>query len=437
MVQAPLQDKRVQDARRVQATIGTIVPVALALAAVELKLALDTRNAGLAVLCAATALFAVGLVPCLVLVRRGLVGRAVLITCFGILGIQAVYLVVFPRIYATITVASFVIVGLALSFVEGRRLYAVVLTAWAVATAALLHGVLGGDPFGIPRQAEGPIELVAGLAGLTVGMVLLWQFARETNERLRTVRAANEELRKAHGELAGQERAKSRFINAAAHELNTPLTPILLQLHLLQAGPKPVTDPDHKRMIGVMERNVERSKLLVREMLDVARLQAGRLGLRPVDFDLAQALDGAYDDFALVAEAKAVGLVLRPPPPLPVRSDRRRVEQVLSNLVSNAVRLTPAGGTVEVSGTLADGQVTVRVRDTGVGLSEEQKQGLFKPFSRVHDEATAGAGSGLGLYICQGLAREMGGDLWAESDGPGKGATFLFRLPAASSPPPG
>ena len=432
MAAEPGQDRKAaQDARRVRAPLATIVPVALLVALVEAILARDSGNLGLALLAAGTGLFAASLVPGLALVRRGKPAAAAFLACIAILGIQAIYLVVYPRVYGTLTVASFVTVGLALSFVTGRRLFVVVLLSWAMAAAAVLVGLLGGNRFGVPDVADVPVQLVVGLAGLTVGMVLLWQFARDTTERLREAQAAHEELRRANEALADQERAKTRFINAAAHELNTPLTPILLQLHLLRMGPRPVTDPEHARMIAVMERNVERSKALVREMLDVARLQAGRLGLRPVDFDLAHALAGAFEDFTLVAKAKQVDLVLVPPPPLPVHADRRRAEQVISNLTSNAVRLTPAGGRVELRADVEGPDVVVRVRDTGVGLTEEQKRGLFKPFGRVHDESVSGAGSGLGLYICQGLAREMGGDLWADSGGAGQGSTFSFRLPAA------
>ncbi len=422
-------------ARRIRAPLVTIILVAGALGVVEAVLARGADGAGLWILAFATGGFALSLVPAVMLANRGRPGLAVLTGCVAILFIQCVYLVVYPRAYPALTIASMVVVSFALSYVRGRALFGLVVAAWAIAMAAVLFGTLGEGRFYVPETADVPIVLGSGVAAVTVGMVMLWQFAREMTTAVEEATAAHAQLQVAHQQLAEQERAKSRFINSAAHELNTPMTPILLQLHLLRSGPRRVQDPDQRRMLDVMERNVERTKALVHEMLDVARLQAGRLGLHPKDFDVGDALHAAVDDFSLVAQDKQVELRLAPMPPLPVHADRRRVEQVVSNLVSNAVRVTPGGGHVELSAADDPPNVVVQVRDTGLGLSAEQMRGLFQPFSRVHEEAIQGAGSGLGLYICQGLAKEMGGELWAASPGPGKGATFSLRLPAGSSPP--
>lgn len=429
--------KQGRDARRIRATLITIVVVAGGLAAVEGWLAGRSGSVGLWVLCAATAVFSATLLIGLGINAHGRTDLAVFVSCIAILGIQTAYVVVFPRAYPALAIASMVTVALALSFVRGRQLFGIVLATWAVAVVAILLGVLGHTPFEIPAAADAPILLGSGLAAVTVGMVLLWQFARDMTEALRESQDANEQLSQAHVLLHEQERAKSRFINAAAHELNTPMTPILLQLHLLRKGPHPVQDPQQTRMLEVLDRNLGRMNSLVHEMLDVARLQAGRIGLKPVEMDLAATLNAAVEDFVLVGEAKGVTLTKGAPTHVVVRADPRRVQQVLSNLVSNAVRLTPPGGTVTLSLRSEPQGAVVRVRDTGVGLAADQLAALFQPFSRLHDEAISGAGSGLGLFICQGLAQEMGGRLWAESDGPGKGATFCFQLPlpAGSSPP--
>jgi signal transduction histidine kinase len=210
---------------------------------------------------------------------------------------------------------------------------------------------------------------------------------------------------------------------------------VLLQLHLLRNGPAPIQDPAQQRMLAVLERNVGRMKALIHEMLDVARLQAGRLALKPTAVDLVDVLRGTLDDFALVAQARRIDLHLQAPARIPMHADRQRLEQVVSNLVSNAVRVTPSGGSVNVLVTVLDAEAVVRVKDTGIGLTAEQAGRLFQPFTRVHEEVQQGAGTGLGLYISQGLAGQMGGRLWAESAGAGQGATFSFALPLA--PPPG
>jgi signal transduction histidine kinase len=422
---------RSRDSRRIGATLVTVILVAGALAVAEGALAYREGSPGLWILCALTAAFVLALVPAWALARRERNSAAVFVACSAIFAIQATYVTVYPRAYPAIAIASIVVVSLALSFVRGRRLFALVLVSWAVAMAAVLIGVLGTSRVTIPESASVTILLGSGAAAVTVGMVLLWQFARDMTEALAQSQQAHEELTKAHEQLREQERAKTRFINAAAHELNTPLTPVLLQLHVLRNA---VSDPQQLRRVEVLERNLERMKGLVHEMLDVARLQAGRLALRPVDFDLRDAMQAAVDDFAGVAQQRGVALALATGAPLPVHADRRRVDQVLSNLVSNAVRLTPAGGRVDVSAEAGPAGTTVDVRDTGVGLTASQVTALFQPFSRVHDEVTSGAGSGLGLYISQGLMHEMGGRLSVASAGPGKGATFSAFLPSAGAP---
>lgn len=425
---------RDQDARRVQATILTIVPVAGLLAAIEAVLAARTGNVGLWILCVGTFGFCALLVPGLGMLRRGHVGRAVLLACASIVFVQLLYLVVYPRVYPAIAIASWVTVGLALPFLRGRRLLALLLVSWGVSALAIVVGVLGPDLLGIPDAADIPVQLGAGLAAVTVGMVLLWTFTRSMTAALEEARRSNEQLTAAHQQLREQENAKSAFINQAAHELNTPLTPVLLQLHLLRLSHK-VSDPSQERMLSVLERNVERMKALIHEMLDVARLQAGRLKLKPAEVDLAAVLQATLDDFALVAKARGVDLALTVPGTITVRTDRQRVEQVVSNLLSNAVRLTPGGGSVRVDAQVDGAQAVVRVRDTGLGLAPDQIGMLFQPFTRVHDEVQQGAGTGLGLYISQGIAKELGGRIWAESDGPGKGSTFTLALPVPAATP--
>lgn len=424
-----------RDARRIGATLVTIIVVAGSLAVAEGVLAARLASQGLWILAGATGLFALALLPPVLLTRRGRNDLAVFFACIAIFGIQSAYLVVYPQAYPALAIASVVIVALALSFVHGRRLFGLILAAWAVAVAAVIVGVLADGAFPIPAAAGAVVLLGSGIAAVTVGMMLLWQFARDMNEALREERVANERLQEAHARLHEQERLKSRFINTAAHELNTPMTPVLLQLHMLRSGQHAVHDPHQERMVQVLERNLERMRGLVHEMLDVARLQAGRLSLRPEVFDLSDALKAAMDDFAMVAKARQVDLTVHVPGPLPVHADRRRAEQVVSNLVSNAVRLTPAGGFVRVAASAEPDGTLVQVHDTGPGFTAAQHRALFQPFSRVHDENVAGSGSGLGLFICQGLAQEMGGRVWAESAGAGKGATFSFLLPPVPPPP--
>ncbi|HUR62563.1 MAG TPA: PAS domain-containing sensor histidine kinase [Candidatus Thermoplasmatota archaeon] len=226
------------------------------------------------------------------------------------------------------------------------------------------------------------------------------------------------------------DRFKSDFINAAAHELNTPLTPLKLQLHILKKK-LPKDSSLERRTVDILDRNLERLVWLVDEMLDVARMNSGRLRLRPVDSDLARLARETVETFVETARARSISLRVDAPDALPGVLDPQRVTQVLYNLVSNAVKFTPAGGRVDVRIRGDGAMLEATVTDTGAGFTQGQAQRLFQPFSRQHRDQVDAPGTGLGLYISLGIVERHGGTLTCRSDGPGQGATFTLRLPRA------
>jgi PAS domain S-box-containing protein len=313
-----------------------------------------------------------------------------------------------------------------------------------LATAELMRARETGRPFefdhrilrpdGAPRwfRSQGRVEL--GPDGRALRMSGTAQDITD-RRRLERERQDAQERAKEVQRLQELNELKTRFMNTAAHELNTPLTPIRVQLHLLRNRLDVKGDPDTARSFDVLERNIERMIGLVGDVLEAARLQAERLGIRKEPVDLTRLAREAFESFQ--APARESGLQLEPAfnGGLLVEADPKRISQVLYNLLSNAIKFTPAGGHVRVETRSSVGGGEVCVTDTGIGLTHEQIDRLFQPFSQVHEGiVTSRPGTGLGLYISRGIAELHGGSIRAESAGPGRGTTFILTLPLVEKP---
>ncbi len=267
-----------------------------------------------------------------------------------------------------------------------------------------------------------PIEAVGGHQ---YGRV--WYFRDVSKDK-----AAEQELRDAYERLKELSTMKTNFINTVAHELATPLTPLKLQLAVLEGGQSEGLTEQQGRSVALLRRNVDRLVSMVHDVLDVARLEAGRLPVNLRELDLRTVVTETVETYEAAAEDAGVRLAVSDGGEIPVRADGLRMAQVMQNLLSNAVKFTPRGGTVRVDWHTTDDEVFVRVRDSGVGLAEEDFAGLFQPFSQVHDPMQhTRSGTGLGLYITHGIVERHGGQLSADSPGRGHGATFTVRLPLA------
>jgi PAS domain S-box-containing protein len=222
---------------------------------------------------------------------------------------------------------------------------------------------------------------------------------------------------------------REEFLGIAAHELKTPLTTLK---GYVQLGGRLVQAPalDAKRLANVnvtLERQVKRLEELVSDLLDVARVQRGQLALRPVPIDLVDLARQVLDRFEQATERTARHrLVLEADGPVTGSWDPHRLDQVLTNLVSNALKYSPAGGEVRVRVERQAEHAVVSVRDQGLGIAPEEQARLFQPFAR----GTTGRGIqgvGLGLYIARQIVAQHGGTLTVEST-PGAGSTFTIRL---------
>lgn len=246
--------------------------------------------------------------------------------------------------------------------------------------------------------------------------------------------AAHDELE----ELRAQDAFKTQFLNMAAHELNTPLTPIRLQHHLLTTETIGVLTEQQKKAQEVIGRNLNRLSSLISDILDVARLESKALSVEMKPMDLARVVRESLESYAAPAKQVGVSLTAGIPDEAVVQGSAQRISQVVDNLISNAIKFTPEGGRVHVS--LQHGDVTTfSVEDSGPGLTAAQMSLLFRPFSQVHAGDEHG-GTGLGLYICKGILEAHGQTIQCESEGSGKGARFSFQMtnsneiPVATTP---
>lgn len=225
------------------------------------------------------------------------------------------------------------------------------------------------------------------------------------------------------------------FLSIASHELRTPLTPLSLHLQILQRflkRPEVAHVPDCDKQLDLMTRalsQVTRITRLVEDLLDVSRISTGRLSLYPERIDLPQLIKEVTDRYADQLQSHQCELRLDLPERLPGQWDRLRVEQVVTNLLTNAMKFG-GGKPIEISARARQDEVEVRVRDHGIGISLEDQKRVFNRFERAVSQRHYG-GLGLGLYIVHQIIEGHGGKIEIESR-PGEGSTFIVRLPRSS-----
>jgi signal transduction histidine kinase/CheY-like chemotaxis protein len=230
------------------------------------------------------------------------------------------------------------------------------------------------------------------------------------------------------------DRMKSEFVSMVSHELRTPLTSIKGYVDLLQTGEVGELTNDQRDFLAIVKTNTDRLVDLINELLDISRIEAGRVELRRKALDLPALIQQVADTMRPQLQAKRQKLTLDLPPNLPpVSGDSDRVIQILTNLVSNAHKYTPVEGSLTIAARDEGDHVRVDIADTGIGLSKEDQAQLFSKFFRAQNRATQEvSGTGLGLAITRSLIQLHGGDVWVES-APGKGSTFSFTLPVTPS----
>ncbi|MFL6424445.1 MAG: ATP-binding protein [Nitrososphaeraceae archaeon] len=220
--------------------------------------------------------------------------------------------------------------------------------------------------------------------------------------------------------LEAHDKMQKEFINIAAHELRTPIQPILSLSGILRDC---IHNDPEKLYVAMILRNAKRLGKLTEDLLDVTRIESNSLHLNKDIFNLKDAIAGQVKDFQKQADDS--GMVLHyDDKDVTINADKARITQVIANLLRNAISFTERGGCITITSDTSNDQVVIRMKDTGVGISSEIYPKLFTKFATKSYQ-----GTGLGLYISKSIIEAHGGRIWAENNSDGRGATFTFTLP--------
>jgi signal transduction histidine kinase/ActR/RegA family two-component response regulator len=334
-------------------------------------------------------------------------------------------------------------------FLAGAVLNAVVTNqrsqaAYTAAMAPFIGYFLAICYLAAETTGAGPKAIaLAAVSGLLVfSSSALWRSGASAFEAQRRARQEADRRRLQAESAVG---AKSAFIAMVSHELRTPISAILAGAESIQNAPH--APLDLRANASLIAESGRMMRALLNDLLDLSKIEAGRMGVEVMDFDPAQLVSDTVSFWGAQAAAKGLSLTVEGAEALPtaVSADPTRLRQVLNNLLSNAIKFTDRGGVALAVEAVANSQgwkLVFAVADTGMGMTREQFARLFIPFDQtLASTARTHGGTGLGLTISRELARMMGGDLTAASQ-PGKGATFTLQIQAghagstAAAPPP-
>jgi two-component system sensor histidine kinase GlrK len=292
----------------------------------------------------------------------------------------------------------------------------------------------------------------AGLIGLGVAVFILVRVARplhrlhsatkevaarEFSEPLEVTGPSEiRDLTGAFNQMAARlgeiDRLKDDFFTGVSHDLRTPLAAIRWSADLLHTDALGPLTEKQRRLTDTIQSSSQRLLSLVGQIVELGRLRAGRLQLNVRPTELRSIVDQTLNEVRPLADLGDLRLEMDVPEDLPpVAVDDERVQQIVMNLLGNALRFTPAGGRVAVSARVESGEVAVRVTDTGIGIPADLLVHIFDPYEQAHHGR---GGSGIGLTVVRGLVEAHGGRVWAESE-EGRGSTFTFTLPIAAMAP--
>jgi signal transduction histidine kinase/CheY-like chemotaxis protein len=317
--------------------------------------------------------------------------------------------------------------------IEGRRIHAGVRVVGECAFVLCAH-----------VACEFPPELLEALPLLAAAMRAQYalklevdaaaqarQAAEQAHELARALDAARASAARVNRQLQAEHEQKDQFLAMLAHELRNPLAPMTSATELLRRFNEREADPRAARQVEILRRQLQQLTHLVDDLLDVSRVSRGLIELRRETLALAGLLATAVDSCRPLIDGRGHVLTVRPvDPAIHVDADAVRVTQVFANLLNNAAKYTAPGGHIVVEAAARGEQVEVRVCDDGAGIPREMLTSIFDLFTQVPGSLDrAPGGLGIGLTLARTLVELHGGRIHAESDGPGKGSTFVVSLP--------
>ena len=284
-----------------------------------------------------------------------------------------------------------------------------------------------------PSSTEEGFRVTAIIRDTTERRIADDHLRRVQEEYTQQLAEANAELEMTNRELERANRLKSEFLASMSHELRTPLHTIIGFSELLGEELEGPLNEKQKRFVQHIHKDSLHLLELINDVLDISKIEADRLELRPEAFDFTALVAESIGSVRSLAEAKSHILETASDVPTAVEADRLRIKQVLVNLLSNAIKFTPEGGRIRLEARVQDFFVVVSVSDTGVGIPPEEHESIFEKFHQV-GATTKGVreGTGLGLAITKRLVEQHGGSIWVQSQ-PQQGSTFLFTLPIESA----
>jgi signal transduction histidine kinase len=288
------------------------------------------------------------------------------------------------------------------------------------------------------------ITIIGSVASVIAYIILTWnkRLRAIVDSRTRELDKANKELISAYKQLKIHNKTQKEFIDIAAHELRTPLQPIIGIMNVIRSK---VTDSDQQKLFDIVIRNAKRLQRLVEDVLDVTRIEGHTLDIKKEVFNINDAITSILQEYTSQIERKNIGeykqfleISFQPQKAVAyVHADKGRITQVISNLIDNAIKFAPQQkGKLDIVVSRSDsdnreepnGNVIVSVKDNGTGIDPEIMPKLFSKFV-----TKSFSGTGLGLYVSKNIIEAHGGKIWAENNNDGNGATFYFSLPISDT----